>query len=48
MKGECAPSEGVESLPSKLNDWSTTEDDPCEPETEEVGFPFELGRLALQ
>ena len=25
--------------PSKLNDWSTTEDDPCEPETEEVGYP---------
>ena len=22
-----------------MNDWSTTEDDPCEPETQEVGYP---------
>ena len=39
MEGNCAPSEGVASPPSKLKDWSTTEDDPCEPETQEVEYP---------
>ena len=25
--------------PPKLNDWSTIEDDPCESEKQEVGYP---------
>ena len=38
-EGDCAPSEGVVSPPSKLKDLTTTEDNPCEPETQEVGYP---------
>ena len=39
MEGNCGPSDGVVNPPSKLKDLSTTEDDPCEPETQEVGYP---------
>ena len=38
MEGDCAPSEGMVSPPSKLKDLSTTEDT-CEPETQQVGYP---------